>query len=54
MSKATKLRTKALKNPLSKMLKDKLTSKPQAIKEVKETILSNGQKGMTLTFDVFN
>jgi len=54
MSKATKLRKKALKNPLSEMLKDKLDSKPQAIKKVEETTLSNGQKGIRLTFDVFN
>jgi hypothetical protein len=55
MSKATKLRQKALNRKnnqeLQSILKDKLTSKKQTVKSTTPTTLSNGQKGVTLTFN---
>ena len=58
MSKATKLRQQALNRKnnqkLNNLINNKLTSKPQKVTSVKDTTLSNGQKGVTLTFDVFS
>jgi len=51
MSKATKLRAKAQNKTLNNLIKAKLTSKPQPVKSVTPTTLSNGEKGVTITFD---
>ena len=55
MSKATKLRREAQNRKnnqkLNNLIKNKLTAKPQNVKNVKETTLSNGEKGLTITFD---
>ena len=53
MSKATKLRTKAQNKHLVKLIDKKLNSKPQTVKTVTDTTLSNGEKGKTITFDIF-
>jgi hypothetical protein len=57
MSKATKLRNKALKGEantiLSKLIEDKMKAKPQKIESIAPTTLSNGQKGVSITFDIF-
>ncbi len=58
MSKATKLRKQALNRKnnqkLNNLIKEKLTHSNQPVKSIQETTLSNGQKGVTLTFDVFS
>jgi len=58
MSKATKLRKQAQNRKnnqkLNNLIKEKLTQTNQPIKSIQETTLSNGQKGVTLTFDVFS
>ena len=58
MSKATKLRRKAQSRKdnrvISDLIKDKLTLNPQSVKNVQETTLSNGQKGVTISFDIFS
>jgi len=58
MSKATKLRAKAKKQKDNETLNDlitkKLSAKPQKITNIEDTILSNGEKGLTITFDLFN
>lgn len=57
MSKATKLRTKAqnkkINKDLNNLIEEKLNAKPQSVKSVTPATLSNGQKGVTLTFDPF-
>ena len=54
MSKATKLRRKAQNKTLNNLIKEKLTSKPQPVKSIEPTTLTNGQKGLTITFDSYN
>ncbi|MBU1666931.1 hypothetical protein KKC13_00810 [bacterium] len=57
MSKATKLRANAKNKKnidLTDLIKEKLTTKPQKVTKVESTTLTNGQKGVTITFDPFN